>query len=90
MPGFRMIGGVAIGMSEVLPGRFTVLNGIGAMLWALIIGFLGYLCGHILESIMGEIKHLEVPILVGIAVSGGLWLFFNHRRRNKSPVIQNS
>ena len=90
VPGFRTIGGVAIGMSDVSPGRFSILNGIGALLWALIIGFLGYLCGHILELIMGEIKHLEVPILVGIAVSGGLWLFFNHRRRNKSPVIQNS
>ena len=88
--GFRMLGVVAIGMSDVSPGRFTVLNGIGALLWAFIIGFLGYLCGHVLELIMGEIKHLEVPILVGIAVSGGLWLFFNHRRRNKSPVIQNS
>jgi membrane protein DedA with SNARE-associated domain len=89
VPGFRMIGGVAIGMSDVSPSRFTILNGIGAMLWALIIGFLGYLCGHILELIMGEIKHLEVPILVGIAVTGGLWLIFNHRRRSKSPVIFN-
>ena len=87
--GFRMLGVVAIGMSDVSPGRFTVLNGIGALLWAFIIGFLGYLCGHVLELIMGEIKHLEVPILVGIAVIGGLWFFFNHRRRSKSPVIQN-
>jgi membrane protein DedA with SNARE-associated domain len=89
VPGFRTIGGVAIGMSDVSSGRFTALNVIGAVLWALIIGFLGYLCGHALEVIMGEIKHLEVPILVGIAVIGGLWLFFNHRRRSKSPVIQN-
>ena len=89
VPGFRMIGGVAIGMSDVSPGRFSILNGIGAMLWALIIGFLGYLCGHVLELIMGNIKHLEVPILVGIAVTGGLWLIFNHRRRSKSTVILN-
>jgi membrane protein DedA with SNARE-associated domain len=89
VPGFRTIGGVAIGMSDVSPGRFTVLNGVGAVLWAVVIGILGYLCGHLLELIMGEIKHLEVPILVGIAVSGGLWFFFNHRRRSKSPVIQN-
>ncbi len=89
VPGFRTIGGVAIGMSDVSAGRFTILNGIGAMLWAIVIGFLGYLCGHILELIMGEIKHLEVPILVGIAVIGGLWFFFNHRRRSKSPAIQN-
>jgi len=52
--------------------------------------FLGYLCGHALELIMGESKHLEVPILVGIAVIGGLWFFFNRSRRSKSPAIQNS
>jgi membrane protein DedA with SNARE-associated domain len=90
VPGFRTIGGVAIGMSDVSSGRFTVLNVIGAVLWALIIGFLGYLCGHALELIMGEIKHLEAPILVGIAVIGGLWFFFNRRRRSKSAAIQNS
>jgi membrane protein DedA with SNARE-associated domain len=86
VPGFRTIGGVAIGMSDVPPGRFTVLNAIGAVLWAVVIGFLGYLCGHALEVIMGEIKHLEVPILVGIAVIGGLWFFFNRRRRSKAPL----
>ena len=90
VPGFRTIGGVAIGMSDVPTGRFTVLNAIGAVLWALVIGFLGYLCGHALELIMEEIKHLEVPILVAIAVISGLWLFFNHCRRSKSPAIQNS
>ena len=71
VPGFRMIGGVAIGMSDVSAGRFTVFNVIGAVLWAVVIGFLCYLCGHALELIMGEIKHLEVPILIGIAVIGG-------------------
>ncbi len=68
VPGFRMLGGVAIGMSDVSSFRFAVLNLIGAMLWAVVIGILGYLCGHVLELIMGDIKHLEVPILVGIAV----------------------
>jgi membrane protein DedA with SNARE-associated domain len=77
-------------MSDVSPGRFTVLNVIGAVLWAVVFGSLGYLCGHALELIMGDIKHLEVPILVGIAVIGGLWFFFNRSRRSKSPAIQNS
>jgi membrane protein DedA with SNARE-associated domain len=90
VPGFRVIGGVAIGMSDVSPGRFTVLNVIGAMLWAVVIGYLGYSLGHILELIIGEIKHLEVPIFIVIAVIGGLWFFFNRRRRGKSPAIQNS
>ena len=90
VPGFRTIGGVAIGMSDVSTGRFIVLNLIGAVLWALVIGFLGYLCGHVLELILGEIKQLEVPILVGIAVIGGLWFFFNRFRRGKAPAIVNS
>ena len=35
---------------------------------------------------MGEIKHLEVPILVGFTVIGGLWFFYHHRRRSKGPL----
>jgi membrane protein DedA with SNARE-associated domain len=87
VPGFRVVGGVAIGMSDVSTGRFIVLNSIGAVLWALVIGFLGYLCGHLLQLILGDIKHLEMPILVGIAVIGGLWLLVIHRRHKKSAMI---
>jgi membrane protein DedA with SNARE-associated domain len=90
VPGFRTIGGVAIGMSDVSAGRFVVLNLIGAVLWALVIGVLGFLCGHVLELIMGEIKHLEVPILIGIAVIGGLLIFWHRRRRGKAPATLNS
>jgi membrane protein DedA with SNARE-associated domain len=90
VPGFRTIGGVAIGMSDVSAGRFTVLNLIGAALWAVVIGFLGFLCGHVLQLIMGEIKHLEVPILIGIAVIGGLWFFVRRRRRGKVAANMNS
>jgi membrane protein DedA with SNARE-associated domain len=86
VPGFRTIGGVAIGMSDVSTGRFIFLNLIGAVLWAVFIGVLGYLCGHVLELIMGDIKHLEVPILVGIAVVGGLLFFVHRRRRAKAPA----
>jgi membrane protein DedA with SNARE-associated domain len=90
VPGFRTIGGVAIGMSDVSTGRFIFLNLIGAVLWAVVIGVLGYLCGHVLELIMGDIKHLEVPILVGIAVVGGLLFFVHRRRRGKAPTSLNS
>jgi len=90
VPGFRMLGGVAIGMSDVSLSRFAVFNLIGAMLWAVVIGILGYLCGHALELILGEIKHLEAPILAGIAVVGGLWFFIHRRRRGKAPTTLNS
>lgn len=86
VPGFRTIGGVAIGMSDVTTGRYVVLNLIGAALWAVVIGVLGYLCGHVLELILGEIKDLEVPILAGIAVVGGLLIFLHSRRSSKAPA----
>jgi membrane protein DedA with SNARE-associated domain len=88
VPGFRVIGGVAIGMSDVSSGRFAVLNLIGAVLWAVVIGVLGYLCGHVLELIMGDIKQLEVPILAGIAVVGGLLFLVHRQRRSKVAVTQ--
>jgi len=90
VPGFRMLGGVAIGMSDVSLIRFAVFNLIGAMLWAVVIGILGYLCGHALELILGDIKHLEVPILVGIAVIGSLWILFHRRRSRKLAANMNS
>ena len=34
---------------------------------AVVIGVMGYLRGHVLELILGEIKQLEVPILVAFA-----------------------
>jgi membrane protein DedA with SNARE-associated domain len=90
VPGFRMLGGVAIGMSDVSPLRFVGFNLIGAMLWAVVIGFLGYLCGHVLELILGEIKQLEVPILIGIAVVGGLFYFFRRQQRSRVAANLNS
>jgi len=80
MPGFHTVGGVAIGMSGITLGRFAVLNGLAALMWALVFGCLGYLCGHAMELILGDIKHLEVPILVGLAACGFLWFFYRRRR----------
>lgn len=40
--GFRTIGPIIIGSSGVRPGKYIVLNLLGAILWALIIVSLGY------------------------------------------------
>jgi hypothetical protein len=37
---------------------------------------------------MGDIKQLEVPILVGIAVVGGLLFLVHRQRRSKVAVTQ--
>jgi membrane protein DedA with SNARE-associated domain len=43
--GFGSVGGVAIGMSRLSAPRFTLLNGLGALLWATTLAVAGYLLG---------------------------------------------
>ncbi len=82
VPGFRTASSLAVGMSGVSPLRFILLNMIGALLWAGSVALSGFIFGRMLKTYMGEIKHLELPILVGIAIAGAvIWVFIRRRRR---------
>jgi hypothetical protein len=64
--------------------RLTVLfNTIGAAVWALSVGALGYFFGHGLELLLGDVKRYErEAFLFLVAVGAGLWLVrFLLRRR---------
>ena len=81
MLGFRFIYGLrsvtpfVIGMSSIPTLRFVVLNVLGAGLWALVIGVLGYLFGHALEAVLGDLHHYELRLLASVLViGGGVWL----------------
>ena len=80
-----ILGTVFEGETIMIMGGFSAHRGYLKLLpWVILAGFVGNFIQNqaYLELIMGEIKHLEVPILVGIAVIGGLWLIFNHRCRS--------
>ncbi len=74
--GFRFLYGVRtvtpflVGASRIAPLRFLILNIVGATIWAIVIGTMGYFLGHALELIIGEIKHYELLILVILAGVG--------------------
>ncbi|MBD3822823.1 MAG: DedA family protein [Thiotrichales bacterium] len=73
--GLRSVTPFAIGASGISPVRFLILNAIGALIWAITIGTLGYLFGQVVESVMGEIKKYEMWLLGGIAILAVLaWL----------------
>lgn len=77
VPGLRTVGGMAIGIAGISPAKFLPLNALGAFLWASAIGGFGYLFGHLIEAIMGDLKRYELPIIIVLAVLGILmWLFF--------------
>lgn len=80
--GLRTVTPFVIGMSRVRTLTFLIYNILGALVWASIIGTLGFLFGHGLELILGDVKRLEITVLVGIAVAGMIgwaWHFFRSR-----------
>ena len=68
MYGLRLIGPVAIGMSEVSARRFVVFNLIGAAIWAVGISSAGYVFGHAIEWLIADLERLEKVALVCVVV----------------------
>lgn len=80
--GFRSITPFVIGMSSMAAGKFIPLNILAALLWATIIGVLGFLFGEAFKVFLGNIQHYQVAILLTVAVVG-IILFAFHYFRNK-------
>lgn len=80
--GLRTVTPFVIGMSRIPIAEFVVLNVIGAALWAIGIGALGYAFGHGLELILGDIKRYEIAVFALIALSGiMMWIIHMARTR---------
>jgi membrane protein DedA with SNARE-associated domain len=82
MYGLRTIIPFLFGMSTVSRRTFIILDVIAAFVWAVVVGTGGYLFGHTLEVILGDIKHYEV-IILGAMVIMGLLLWALHRYHYK-------
>lgn len=85
--GLRSVTPFVIGMSGVHPLRYLVLNGIGAVVWAITVGVLGYLLGQTIELFLEEAKKYELVILATIILlAGAYWVFrwFKENRELKS------
>ena len=49
--------------------KFVMLNVLSAVVWSVLIAFLGYYCGQIFEIIIEDVKKYEAIIIVaGIAI----------------------
>ncbi|WP_342608673.1 DedA family protein [Vibrio tritonius] len=88
--GFRFLYGIRtvtpflIGASNVPPQRFIVLNIIGALIWAIAVGVLGYLFGHTVELFLHNIKHYEVTFFAAICFCAiVLWSWKRWKSENK-------
>ena len=64
-----------VGAAKIAPPKFFVLNFLGAAIWAVAVGTLGYFFGHALEVIIGDLKRYEMILLAVLAGLGlAIWL----------------
>jgi membrane protein DedA with SNARE-associated domain len=86
--GLRTVTPFVIGMSTVPTRKFVLLNGIGALVWAVAVGLLGYVFGGIIETVIGNIKHYQIEVFGGIAaISLCVWaIYFYRRKRRRSST----
>jgi membrane protein DedA with SNARE-associated domain len=80
--GFRFLYGIRsvtpflLGAANVPRTKFFILNLIGAAIWAVAVGSLGYSFGVAIEAVLGDIKRYELGFFAGLAIVGlGFWLF---------------
>lgn len=80
--GFRTVTPFMVGMSSVPAPVFMILNILGAIIWAILIGSGGYLFGRALELMLGKVQTYEISIAAGLLLAGILvWLIQFIRRR---------
>mgnify|MGYP003606942603 FL=1 len=89
--GLRTVMPVAIGLSGYPPGRYLLLNGIGAAIWAIALATAAYHFGAVLEGLLGSVKKYELWVLGALLVLGiGLWVRsrFKNARLAKQTALE--
>ena len=70
--GLRSIIPFAIGISAIPAIRFVSLSMVGAAVWSVVVGGGGYLFGHAVEGLIGDIRRYEILLFTLVASAGGL------------------
>jgi membrane protein DedA with SNARE-associated domain len=66
--GFRLVGGVAAGLSGMALPKFLVLNFVSSAIWAGVFCLLGYAFGVGAETIVGSALAKHERLLIGLAI----------------------
>jgi len=66
--GFRLVGGVAAGLSDIPAPKFVVLNVLSSAIWAMIFTALGWFFGLGAERLIGNTLQNHHRIVIGLAI----------------------
>ena len=84
MYGLRTVMPFVFGMGKFDPKRFAFLNMIGALLWSIFFGLIGYAFGQIAEVVLEDVDKYEIWLALGIIVIGCIvWLYRHFCGRQK-------
>jgi len=78
--GMRLIGPLVIGASRLSPMRFSIINLLGAAVWAVLFVTAGYWAGEFLEDLLGNLKPYRLPIFIGVVVLAAAIATYRHFR----------
>ncbi len=78
--GLRTAGPILLGTAGIPAYRFALFNLLGAILWAIVIGTLGWFVGAAARAMLGRLHHVEMWLFAAIAIVG-LGLAVYRRRR---------
>lgn len=80
--GFRTLVPVVCGASGMNRWRFTLWNLIGAVVWSVSVGTVGYLGAHALTLVLADIRSHERLVAAGIAVCTVVLIAWRTRGRD--------
>lgn len=81
--GMRLVGPMVIGASGLSPLRFSLLNMLGAMVWATLFITGGYWAGEALQRLFGNLKPYRLPIALGVVVVVAIVALILHLRNKR-------
>jgi membrane protein DedA with SNARE-associated domain len=86
--GFRAVTPIILGTSKVSTIRFSLLNILGAIVWAFTFSFGGYIFGSAIEHFLGNMKKFEgMIVLAVIVIALSIHLIARHRRVAGEKVL---
>jgi membrane protein DedA with SNARE-associated domain len=82
MYGLRIAGPAILGSYRLPVLRFTVLNAIGATVWAVLIVGIGYGLGEAMGALLGDLRRIEGTIMI-VIVAAGVAIGIGRRLRSR-------
>jgi membrane protein DedA with SNARE-associated domain len=84
--GLRNVTPFYLGTTDLGSIKYLLLNAAGALIWALTFGFAGFLFGNVVERFLTNIKHIQMVVIGGVAVTACIiWLIKRNKNGKRPP-----